>query len=55
MVVPTVLAITARRRTDPAPPPESAVEALLRGTRADELTPREALELVYQLKELLQD
>ena len=41
----------ARRRAEP-PPPESAVEVLLRDTRPDELTPREALELVYRLKGL---
>jgi DNA mismatch repair protein MutS len=41
----------ARRRAAP-PPPESAVEVLLRDTRPDELTPREALELVYRLKGL---
>jgi len=39
----------ARRRTDP-PPPASAAEALLRETRPDELTPREALDLVYRLR-----
>jgi len=41
----------ARRRAEP-PPSESAVEVLLRDTRPDELTPREALELVYRLKGL---
>ncbi len=40
----------ARRRAEP--PPESAAEALLRNIRPDELTPREALELVYRLKGL---
>jgi DNA mismatch repair protein MutS len=39
----------ARHRAEP-PPRESAVEALLRDTRPDELTPRQALELVYRLK-----
>src|SRR5438270_10997952 len=39
----------ARRRAEP-PPPESAAETLLRDTRPDELTPREALDLIYRLK-----
>jgi DNA mismatch repair protein MutS len=43
----------ARHRAEP-PPRESAVEALLRDTRPDELTPREALDLVYRLKGLAQ-
>jgi DNA mismatch repair protein MutS len=43
----------ARRRAEPAPPQNSAAEALLRDIRPDELTPREALELVYRLKALL--
>ena len=42
----------ARRRADPTPP-ESPAEALLRDTRPDELTPREALELLYRLKGLV--
>jgi DNA mismatch repair protein MutS len=42
----------ARRRAEP-PPPESPAEALLRETRPDELTPREALDLIYQLKGLV--
>ena len=41
----------ARGRADP-PPRESAVEAVPRDTRPDELTPREALGLVYRLKAL---
>jgi DNA mismatch repair protein MutS len=41
----------ARRRAEP-PPRESAAEALLREVRPDELTPREALDLVYRLKAL---
>jgi DNA mismatch repair protein MutS len=41
----------ARRSADP-PSPESPAEALLRETRPDELTPREALELIYRLKAL---
>src|SRR5712692_8814763 len=36
----------ARRRAEPA------AEALLRETRPDELTPREALDLLYRLKAL---
>jgi DNA mismatch repair protein MutS len=43
----------ALRRADPAPPPESAAEALLRDTRPDELTPRDALDLLYRLKALV--
>ncbi len=39
----------ARLRAEPAPK-ESAAEALLRDTRPDELTPREALDLLYRLK-----
>src|SRR5205823_11311951 len=39
----------ARRRAEPAAPRVSEAEALLRDTRPDELTPREALELVYRL------
>ena len=41
----------ARRHAEP-PPRESATEALLRETRPDELTPREALDLLYRLKGL---
>jgi DNA mismatch repair protein MutS len=41
----------ARRRVEPSPS-ESAAEALLRDTRPDELTPREALDLLYRLKAL---
>jgi DNA mismatch repair protein MutS len=41
----------ARRRAEPAPR-ESAAEALLRDTRPDELSPREALDLLYRLKGL---
>jgi DNA mismatch repair ATPase MutS len=37
-----------RRRAEP--PRESAAEDLLLETRPDELTPREALDLVYRLK-----
>ena len=39
----------ARRQAEPAPK-ESAAEALLRDTRPDELSPREALDLLYRLK-----
>jgi DNA mismatch repair protein MutS len=42
----------ARRRAEPAAPRECAAEALLRETRPDELTPRDALDLVYRLKAL---
>jgi DNA mismatch repair protein MutS len=42
----------ARRRTEPAPA-ESPTEALLRASRPDELTPREALDLVYRLKQMM--
>ena len=45
----------ARRRAEPASPPESAAEALLRDTRPDELTPRDALDLLYRLKALVAD
>jgi DNA mismatch repair protein MutS len=41
----------ARRHVEP-PPRESAAEALLRDTRPDELTPREALDLIYRLRAL---
>jgi DNA mismatch repair protein MutS len=43
---------TARRRAEP-PPRESAIEAVLRDTRPDELSPREALDLLYRLKALI--
>jgi DNA mismatch repair protein MutS len=42
----------ARRRPEPAPQ-EAPAEALLRETRPDELTPREALDLIYRLKALV--
>jgi DNA mismatch repair protein MutS len=41
----------ARRHVEPVAR-ESAAEALLRDTRPDELTPREALDLLYRLKRL---
>ncbi len=41
---------SAARRHAESPPPESAAEALLRETRPDELSPREALDLLYRLK-----
>ena len=44
----------ARHRADPAPR-ESAAEALLHGIHPDELTPREALDLLYRIKALLSD
>jgi DNA mismatch repair protein MutS len=42
----------ARRRAEPQPR-ESAAEALLREIRPDELSPREALDLLYRLKALV--
>ncbi len=43
----------ARRRAEPVPGPrKSPAETLLHEIRPDELTPREALELVYRLKAL---
>jgi DNA mismatch repair protein MutS len=44
----------ARRRTEPAPR-ESPAEALLCEIRPDELTPREALDLIYRLKGLVSE
>jgi DNA mismatch repair protein MutS len=44
----------ARRHAEP-PPRESVAEALLREIRPDELTPRDALDLIYRLKALLVD
>ena len=44
---------SAARRTPEPPPPASAAEALLHETRPDELTPREALDLLYRLKRLV--
>jgi len=41
----------ARRHAEP-PPPASAADALLHEIRPDELTPREALDLIYRLKAL---
>ena len=44
----------ARRHAEPAPEPRgSPAEALLREIHPDELTPREALDLVYKLKGLV--
>jgi DNA mismatch repair protein MutS len=43
----------AARRQPQAPPRAAAVEALLCEARPDELTPREALDLLYRLKELM--
>ncbi len=46
----------AARRAAPEPaPPASPAEDLLRAARPDELSPREALELIYRLKALLAD
>jgi DNA mismatch repair protein MutS len=44
----------ARRRAEPVPQ-ASPAEALLSETRPDELTPREALDLVYRLRNLTTD
>jgi DNA mismatch repair protein MutS len=43
----------ARPQAAPVPPRISPIEEALRGIRPDELTPREALELLYRLKALL--
>ena len=48
---PEVVGAAASR--DPTPPPEPAALALLRDTRPDELTPREALSRLYELIEAL--
>jgi DNA mismatch repair protein MutS len=45
----------ARPQARSAPPSNSAVEELLRDIRPDELSPREALELLYRLRALLSD
>ena len=52
---PTTCRCSARRPPPrrPAAATESAAEALLRDIRPDELTPREALELLYRLKAAL--
>ena len=42
---------SAARRAEP--PPASAADALLHEIRPDELSPREALDLLYRLKELV--
>jgi DNA mismatch repair protein MutS len=48
--------VAARRTAPPQPEPEvSAAEELLRETRPDELSPREALELLYRLKGLVSE
>jgi DNA mismatch repair protein MutS len=44
----------ARRRAE-RPPQESSAEALLREVRPDELTPRDALDLIYRLKALVSE
>jgi DNA mismatch repair protein MutS len=44
---------SAARRAAPEPAPPSAVEARLAEVSPDDLSPREALELVYALKALL--
>ena len=46
----------AARPMPPAPEPRaSALEEMLRDIRPDELSPRDALELLYRLKSLLPD
>jgi len=46
----------AARRPAPEPAPRPApLEDLLRAARPDELTPRDALELVYRLKRMLEE
>ena len=45
----------ASRERAPQPPPPSPVDDLLRTVRPDELSPREALDLLYRLKALLTD
>jgi DNA mismatch repair protein MutS len=45
--------VGAAASQDPKPPPEPAALALLRDTRPDELTPREALSRLYELIEAL--
>ncbi len=46
----------AMRRPAPEPAEQpSPIEELLREIRPDELTPREALELIYRLKALMED
>jgi DNA mismatch repair protein MutS len=46
----------AARRAAPEPAPRAApLEDLLREARPDELTPREALELIYRLKAMLEE
>jgi DNA mismatch repair protein MutS len=42
----------ARRHTPVTPARDSAAEALLHDIRPDELTPRDALDLLYRLKAL---
>src|SRR5262249_3852709 len=48
------LPLFSAARAEPATR-ESAAEALLREVRPDELTPREALELIYRLRALVQE
>ena len=52
-VSPTIFRCSAPPAAAPNPMPQEApAEALLRETRPDELTPREALDLLYRLKAL---
>ncbi len=46
---------SATRAAAPAPPPPSPLEAALQRISPDELAPRQALDLLYQLKSLLGD
>jgi DNA mismatch repair protein MutS len=48
-----LFAATARQAAAPAPPGPSAVESALAAINPDELTPKEALELLYKLRALL--
>jgi len=50
--LPLFRAAVRHRAPEPAPAP-SALEDLVRDIRPDELTPREALELLYRLKGLM--
>jgi len=49
------LPLFAAARTAPAPCPPSPLAAALRAVRPDELSPRQALDLVYALKHLSED
>lgn len=56
MICPLFAAVAARsdpKVTTAEPPPPSAVEEALKALNPDSLTPREALEHLYRLKEML--